>query len=209
MRILILTDSVSLPRKVPERTSYAQTYPALLKDSDEVYQISIGGATSEDILKQCVYYSQFEVDIVILQVGIVDCAPRFMTKGELAFFKRIPFFGLRIIKILNTSFIRKLRKLTYTTEHKFERNISGIINSFKEKKVIVLGIIPAVEQYEKTLPGVSKNITRYNAILQKTPFFVDLTGIESYGMMTDHHHVNAEGHLFIYSKLISIIRPDA
>ena len=89
-RILILSDSLALPRNKPETTVVEDTYPYLLKNHFEVYQCSIGGGMVEDLLKQSFYFSQFQPDIVILLSGIVDCAPIAYSFREESLFKNTP-----------------------------------------------------------------------------------------------------------------------
>ena len=44
------------------------------KDID-VAQVSIGSATSADLLYQCQYWTGFEASVVIVQAGLCDCLP--------------------------------------------------------------------------------------------------------------------------------------
>lgn len=80
---MILTDSLSLPRVFPEKCKFEDTYPYLLRRMGlHVHQVSIGGATSDTLVSQLHYHLPFNPKIIILQVGIVDCAPRFARKSE-------------------------------------------------------------------------------------------------------------------------------
>ena len=205
-RVLLLTDSVSLPREKPEHTKYRDTWPELLrKAGHEVIQCSIGGATSGDLLKQCFFYNGecFDVDVVIVQCGIVDCAPRFLTKIELKIFQSIPIIGKRIIRLMNKNWIRKIRKITYTKKAKYLQNIKSIENSFKNSAVYFLTIAPAHKEYETILNGVTKNILDYNELLVKNVKSIDINGVEKEGIMSDFHHLNEKGHLFICERIIN------
>ena len=53
-RLLLLTDSLGNPRRVPEEVPFERAWPQLLvADGDYViHQISIGGGTSRDLLNQ-------------------------------------------------------------------------------------------------------------------------------------------------------------
>ena len=82
LKVLILTDSLGLPRTSPENLAYEDTWCYSLKDKYDVLQISIGGGVIGEIYKQCQYYKGFKPDIVIIQMGIVDCAPRILGKTE-------------------------------------------------------------------------------------------------------------------------------
>ena len=129
MKILILTDSLGLPRFEPEPCFFEETWPILLKEIySNIHQVSIGAATSQIILKQVNYQKAFNPDLVILQVGIVDCAPRFMTRKELDLTYALGIFGKGLRFLFNRNWIKKLRNISYINEHiqKIKRLIRDI-----------------------------------------------------------------------------------
>lgn len=205
-RILILSDSLALPRNKPEVCLHHQTWPELLKAKGFcVHQVSIGGATSSDLLTQLNYHISFEPNLAVLQVGIVDCAPRFMTKNELAFFKNFGIVGKAIIAFSNKNIVRRIRNTTYTSPKKFEENISSIIKKLEPIPVLILGIVPAFDEYEKKLPGINKRIVQFNTVLQKFNHYISLQDFDKEGIMSDHHHLNPLGHRIIFDKIINRI----
>lgn len=105
-RIILFTDSLALPRMVPEVTSYEDTYPYLLRKEFEVFQYSRGGTRIVDLSDQAPYYQQYKPDCVIIQSGIVDCAPRAFSWNEELFMQS---------NICGKA-IRKLLSLTITTK---------------------------------------------------------------------------------------------
>jgi hypothetical protein len=200
LRLLILSDSLALPRTEPEFCSQRETWPELLRShGHQVTQVSIGGATTHDLLKQCFYYRKecLGIDAVIVQAGIVDCAPRFAGKLELKAYQAIPVIGKRIIKGLNRNWVRKARKISYVGPEKFKKNIAKIVANYSPLPVLLIGIVPAAEAYEKKLSGVTRNIGRYNEILEAAGTFLSLSEIPSTGIMSDHHHLNAAGHSYV------------
>lgn len=202
-RILLITDSLALPRPKPEACAYENTWPALLKNSGKyiVHQVSIGGATTTFLLKQVVYHKMFKPDVVVLQCGIVDCAPRFAKQFELELINRLPFRKFILSKLNRTS-VKKFRAITYTPLNRFEQNIKKLADHFKEASMIAIGIVPGSEKYEAVLPGVCKNITAYNEVLQRNAdYFIDLQQMTTTGIMSDHHHINDVGHSHIYRHL--------
>lgn len=207
--ILVLGDSLALPRLTPDFCPYDSTWPELLrKDGHRVIQVSIGGATSHDLNAQAGTYYKLEtmpIDLVIIQSGIVDCAPRFAHKFELKIYQSIPLIGKGIISMLNRNWVRKLRNITYMKPKKYRQNIQKMIRQYHPKPVFLLGILPALSGYEKQLPGISKNTAIYNAILKSNPNFIDLQGMPENGIMSDFHHLNAVGHAFIYEQLTKVI----
>lgn len=206
-RVLVLSDSLALPREKPEVTKYEDAWPALLaKSGYEIHQVSIGGATSEDLLKQCSYHLSFRPEIVIIQVGIVDCAPRFMTQFEIACCRRIPIIGKFFIKLLNRKLIKRIRKVTYVKLERFERNIQKMYSSFTEARVLLIGILPGSDEYEGQVPGVKKNIEKYNAVIRhRYNGYIDVSDIDRSGIMSDFHHLNTYGHKCIYEKIMKVL----
>ncbi|MBC7915280.1 MAG: SGNH/GDSL hydrolase family protein [Pyrinomonadaceae bacterium] len=201
-KILILSDSVALARDTPETCSFENTWPYLLREKGYmVHQVSIGGATSTDLLNQINYHTGFNPDILILNVGIVDCAPRFMTKTELGIMKRIPFIGNKIIGLMNNNKVRQVRKISYVSIGQFEKNIRAIINYFKGIQILILGIVPATIEYEKLLPGITENINKYNKVLNNYGHFMPIDEIEQDALMSDHHHLNAKGQKYIFEVI--------
>ena len=206
-KVLILTDSLGLARDTPEHVSYEDTWPSLVrKDGYYVHQVSIGGATSDFILKQIPYHKGFDPDIVIVQLGIVDCAPRFARKGEIEALRKIPFLGNKILGLLNKPFIRKRRRITYTSLSNFRKNVLAIKASFSVP-VYFLTIVNASEGYEAMLSGITENINNYNRIILEIADKKDisLTGIEKQGVMSDFHHLNKRGHSIVSSKVLRVL----
>jgi lysophospholipase L1-like esterase len=201
-KLLIFTDSLSLPRSHPEVVTHPETWPEMLrKEGFEVCLSAIGGATLKDLEKQLFYFQKDRYfDAVIVQSGIVDCAPRFVKKWELKALQSIPMLGGKILSLLNKNGVRKARKITYNAPEAFLQSIRTFENSFT-CPVVFLGILPATEAYENTLPGITKNIDTYNQILSSAKHFVSLNAIPSEGIMSDHHHLNPKGHQFVKEKV--------
>lgn len=143
-RILLLTDSLGLARDFPEKCEYEKTWPVLLANNGFlIQQVSIGGATSSDLAKQCHYYKSFNPDFVIVQVGIVDCAPRFMTRKEMNFIAVNTLLEKVVFKIMARNSIRNIRKVTYTKPLQFRKELEKIKEVFKRKHVFFIEILPA------------------------------------------------------------------
>jgi lysophospholipase L1-like esterase len=199
-RILLLTDSIALPRNKPEFCSHDETYPELLKSKGHiVQQISIGGATSTDMLRQVDYYSSFDPDYIFIQVGIVDCAPRLFTKFELDFYRRLGYIGKLLLKL------RKKKKKTFTHINAFKFNVNNIIKKCNRSQLFFIGIIPSSEKYEQILPGITKNIREYNHILALTGKYISNEEFDLNGVMSDGHHLNSYGHKQLLDKIVNVV----
>lgn len=203
--ILLFTDSLSLPRTSPETCTFDKTWPELLRQNGySVCQISIGGATSTELLKQTFYFQspKSEFDYVIIQSGIVDCTPRFAGKNELKIIKSIPILGKYLLQAMNKQWVRNLRHITYVKPSKFKKNMQQFIDLFPTSTVLFLSILPANSDYEKKVGGITKRIAQYNSILQETGRAIDLSKIGSSGVMSDYHHLNENGHAFVLQCIL-------
>lgn len=206
-RIVLFTDSLAMPREEPEITFYEDTYPYLLKNDYEVFQFSKGGGIMDEFVEQTFYYNQYKPDIIILQLGIVDCGPRAFTKLEEAIFHSNRMLGLfrRVLSRTKLSKkIRNLRRVSWTSEKKYEQGCRFFIDKFKNSKVYALSIVPTTEEYEKQVPGISKKVEQYNGILKRVfqENLIDLNGIPAEGIMSDHHHLTKEGHQYVYDQIM-------
>lgn len=202
-RIFIITDSLSLPRKYgKEYVTYDVIYPQLLimeYPQVEFIHIAYGGATITELFLQLKnYYALVNPDLIILQAGIVDCAPRALGKIELEIVKKFKLF--RLVKPF-FSILRKYRRITYTKTKEFRKKIQEIKSIFPGIQVWSIGILPGSTEYDKKVPRVSKNIDKYNEILCLETHFIDNSDFPPDGIMADHHHLSKKGHEIIFNKL--------
>jgi hypothetical protein len=201
-KILILSDSVALPRKIARGSvAWEETYIYALREnflSYEVINVSIGGATIRDLRNQANYYKILQPDIVVLQCGIVDASPRAFGRIDLELIKKAHLF--RFTKPF-VSFLRKKRSHHYTSLKDFDRCLSELRAELNAPKFISLGIIPASTEYEKKMPGITKSIERYNQILKNNSLYLSTENIPRSGICEDHHHVNGLGQEYLFNLL--------
>lgn len=200
--VLFLTDSVALPRAHQNgMVSWEDTYISKIKEVYNNYTVincSIGGASIVDLRNQVNYYKILNPAVVILQCGIVDASPRAFGRIEMEVIKKLKLF--RLTKPF-VSFLRKHRAHHYTNLTNFEKKLIEIKKELNCPSLYALGIIPSNSVYEEILPGVSKSIENYNAILKKHTFFVSLEAMPKEGVLNDHHHINAIGQQYIFEQL--------
>ncbi|NLR61859.1 SGNH/GDSL hydrolase family protein [Chitinophaga polysaccharea] len=219
MKVVILTDSLGLPRTFPEVVKLEETYIEKLRDryrDIRFITLSIGGARLATLQQQYFnYFQSVEPDLVILQSGIVDAAPRALKGWEATVInsnvisRKLYSFFLKP----HTVFIRKVRKLTYTPLPGFTY-LASTFRRAMGTKVAWIGIIPANSEYEANLPGIGKNIESYNQQLKMifSDEFIDMSDMPADGVMSDHHHINKKGHEFIFekvSRLINMLRKES
>lgn len=209
MKIQIFSDSLALPREVPQKVYYEETYPAKLSKDYTVAQYSKGAGTIKELLDQTFYYKMFCPDIVILQSGIVDCAPRPFTQFEEHFFTLNLFTkGCKaILKRLTKSWLRTLRKVAWTKPKKFRFFCEQFIKTYPDTPIFAIGILPPRPEYENLAKGISKRIREYNKILLDVfgENFIDMSDMPDEGIMSDHHHMTVIGHQFVYDRIVERI----
>lgn len=211
MRILFVTDSLALPRDKPEVLSYESTYPQLIKKeipSAEIQQLSIGGATIDELNRASKYYTSFKPDVVIVQSGIVDCAPRTMTKFGRQFWSKIPLLGKGVLAMVssNAATFRKLRNTNYTKPKDFVKWLSRLNETLADAKIIHIAIMPSSDAYEQKLPGVTSRIEQYNALLAANSSKIIGQNMTTDMLMSDHHHLNTKGHQALANDLVVSIK---
>lgn len=182
MRVIIFTDSLGRPRpdlKV-NSTVYEDVYGYKLKKAlgseHEVDLLYIESLDTYD----AIFWSQRMVayrkpDIVILHIGINDCAPRIFKKGSKPIifnrhFKKISFnIGHRFIEKYRYH-ITKFLKRTYTSKKDFKKNLNDIVNEAKmyNRDVVYYAISIALpsEKLKRRSYNYEVNVLEYNEILK-------------------------------------------
>ena len=139
-----------------------------------------------------------------MQCGIVDASPRAFGRIEIEMIKKLKIF--RITKPF-VSILRKYRAHHYAYPHEFEQKLIELKKLLNPQIFISLSIIPSCDEYESVLPGVSKNIDIYNSIIEKhTDEYINLNNIPRNGILSDHHHINAIGHQFIFDLILKKVK---
>jgi len=209
MKILVLSDSLTLPRNngVEQQLSLEETWPRLLESLGNdvvVTSVGIGSATSEDILYQTQYWTGFSVDAVIVQVGLCDALPRALHRWEVEFVKRIPNAFLKKLIKSSASKLRKLRNITLTKPLDFSSNIEKIRHVFPD--ALFLSIVDSGDS-PSHMPGATENVDRFNCFLRTASkdSFVDLGSLDKKSFMPDHYHLTPFGHRQVANKVKDIL----
>jgi len=212
-RVVILGDSLSLPRP-DDNIDYEDTYPYLLaKEGYEVLNRSRRAndtkiQTKQENLDNDIHY--LEPDMVVLHLGIVDCAPRLFYRLENKIISQIN----KVIPIIN--FLSKYRyTLTrvfpkkYVSVKKFKKNIHQILDILQKKniKVLVIGIADTTEHNKSISYGFEHSILAYNQILKEATYqcsmveYMDIYGLGAEVLLPDGIHLNKEMHKTLAKKL--------
>ena len=233
MKILILADSLALPRPEGEGyTPYESTYPFILdqtlrnhgSDDFNVIERGMRRRTIENVLEE--WYELVELrkpEVVVVHVGIVDCAPRVFLRHERDRMERFRPARARI-KILDFAHkhrkqIVQLRKVVYVPREKFAQGVNEVVERAANsgvKTLVFIDIISPPDQMEERSPGFQKNVETYNRILSgaaasagvKLLALNDL--VKANGgtskLTVDGIHLSAEGHQLLAHELEVHIR---
>lgn len=168
----------------------------------EIAHIGIPAAPITELYRVATYYETFKPDFVILQSGIVDCAPRALTRLELEFVKRLRMY--RLVRPMS-ELLRKMRRISYTKLEQFEQTLEALKQHFSPGQLVAIGILPGCEAYEKAVPGITQQIRSYNEILSKHTRFISTDMYPSEAIANDFHHMTPTGHALLAETLLDAI----
>ncbi len=198
--IIIISDSLGLPRTEPELVEIHETYPSLLAEKFKyVLNVGYGAATSDNILWQANYFkSRLATPIVILNFGIVDCTPRVLNRYESFILRKINITLPRAI----ATWLRANRVTRKVMPDRFRENCKRIVG-LNIGKLVVLPIAPASDQFELEVPGIKNSIHTYNEILRGVfqDSFCETYLSADMHIMSDYHHLNSLGHKKVFDEI--------
>jgi len=233
-KILAVGDSLALPGHGNE---YEDTWIWKLKqefkklDFITIFQramttevlVSLGGGKNENDFvpngADCLEF--YKPDIIILQLGIVDCAPRLFHRDgiEIKLINRLPSnIKDKYIKIVKQVRTRNYRR-SYVSAESFENNLRVYLNRCivnNLKNVILIGIpYPDNRMIEKN-QNIYSAVNYYNRIylllekdysIVKVIFPLDSRKYDE-KIYSDGYHPNSLGHQLIFSELKQVFKSD-
>ena len=235
MKISILADSLALPREdVASDKPFEVTYPYLLDQSLRrrfganaplVMERGMRRRTIEYVLDD--WNEQVELkspEVVIVHVGVVDCAPRVFLRREHAFVARmkLKFLRERILKFAHDHrrAIILRRPRVYVPLPRFEKHVVEVVQRAQRDRVrllVFINIISPPESVEERSPGFQRNVERYNQVFaqQATNPQVELVDLNlllhreggSAGLTVDGIHLTERGHMLIAQQLENLVAP--
>ena len=187
--IRVYGDSLSMPRHqygIP----YYETYPELFKKKLKkkfsgfdvnLYNRSQGGndirKLFKTIAKDCAYFFNNNLEIIIIQSGIVDCAPRPVPQRVRLIIEKIKnqFLKKKIISYIHAhraNFIKikgdKPFRKTNPSDYKiFLDRMIRLLNG-KNNNILLINIPPTFDHLNQRSPGLQSSIKIYNHIIKKT-----------------------------------------
>jgi len=221
-KVLIITDSISLPRP---GIKYEETWIYLLKQEFPELDIMVnsekGSMTSRlvneggggiDLLEL------YEPHLVIVQMGITECAPRLFKKHgfEHFFLTKILLARLRSSYI---DFVRKRRirnpEIPYIRPEQFKANLTNYIERAHKAgtRIIILSIFKPNNLFASKSPSIGRNIQLYNDIYRELAGryphvrYLDPIGtdVDMNAITIDELHINQEGNKMVFAAVRPLV----
>lgn len=212
-RVVILGDSLSMPRP-EEGVRYEDTYAHLLHR--EGYEVVNRSKRANDTSMQTAIQNlqddiiEIEPDIIVVFLGIVDCAPRIFSRFESKLLSFLP--GMIRRKILNfVSWhryrITKIRNKTYVSQNEYRKNILKLIDTANDNgsKIVFVNTIETTKENDLRSFNFIQNIKNYNQVLadvckKKEIALIDISRMTHY-LLADGIHINFEMHKILFESL--------
>ncbi len=184
MKIVILADSVALPRpKGAGNIPYESTYPYILdralrarlgNESPLLIERGMRSRTVTDVITD--WHEEIDLkqaDVAIVHVGGNDCAPRVFMPWERRVIEKLPMRKfrtnlLRWEKKYKRNLLLVMPNRCYVPLSQFKHKVEEIVKlaaHSKLKCVFFVDIMPVTERIIHHLLGVAKNVEQYNKVL--------------------------------------------
>ncbi|XDD51528.1 SGNH/GDSL hydrolase family protein [Leptospira sp. WS92.C1] len=217
-KILLLTDSLGLPRpNTPEiKDSDVWTYLVAEKLKNEYlfFFQRIGGLHTRELISQSQfgYLAGYSPDIIILQIGIVDCTPRSVREKELKLFQFLPEkISNKIHQYVKKNHIKLIykRKIKYVYPAEFEANLNQFKSIFENARIFAIAISGPNDSLSKNNPYLVDAVDLYNEILKK---LFGSSFINPYSrhdldanLLEDGIHLSRRGHLVVANAVEKVL----
>ncbi len=221
-KIIIITDSVSMPRPgIPYEDTWVYMIKKEFPEHDFIDRTGRGSTSTRLVTEGYGGADLLETympDIVVLQIGMAECAPRLFDKKGLEF--RIVSSLLPVgMRRRYIALVKKHRdrdpRVTDVTPEQFRKNITSYFERARyiPARVIVIPILPPTREFLSKSPRALENVDRYNQIFHDTarifphveivdPF---RNGIDINDISVDEFHVGARGSKIIFKALKPLI----
>lgn len=161
---------MGLPREsVPYEDTWIYTLKRRRKDLDFI-PIFKRSLTSESLNDKDEFLEYYNPEIVILQIGIVDCAPRYIKRNSLLYkvILSLPSKAKTLFwSIYKKVFKRSIKRVDVPIT-RFEnnlRNYCDLCKISKIQKLIIIKICTPSQSMSKNNPLILKTVKNYNAVL--------------------------------------------
>jgi hypothetical protein len=221
-KVVLLGDSLSFSR-IHKGQKFEDSWPYILaKDIDfsTFWNRAKGGSTTLDVLRDLTdligYYGESHVfDLIVVQVGIVDCCPRSIPRKLRPisdFIVNTPLVGSKLGFWFNKFYSLISPKIRinypYIGPAEFKKNMDAIVEKsmLLAKNVILINIAKPDYYLVENALGVLDRWLKYSQIVNKTAVRFSAKVIEfpndtSNFLLPDGHHLTCDGHRFLANKI--------
>lgn len=218
MKILCIGDSLGLPR---EGCSVEETWPSLLRRNYPQHTI-IEEFQRERLIDNAVKnynkkFKQYEADMIILQLGICDCAPRHINKTSIVnrlIRKSFSIIGLSDLYWKKVKSRPRRPNCVHTKPKRFTNLYSKLISGAVTDgaTVIIIEIGHGGTSVLTNSPFFNSNVDLYNGIIktisknynEKVYIVNPLNEVED-DLFVDGYHCNGKGMRKVYVELRRIL----
>lgn len=208
-RVLIITDSLGADR--PDGIPDDFRWPNIVKRTLLKYRFKLDTKTyrTSDYLKTLSGLSLHRYAIIVIQLGIVDCTPRYFSRLQHKILSNLPkLMTKKIVHYVKNSRIQSNTR-RYVQPKAFKKNISDFAENYNGK-IVFIGILrPSAENARKN-PKLSGSISRYNRIVQDIVRMSDgskFLSLDEYDIdnmtLADGYHLNKKGHASVANLIIT------
>jgi len=228
MKIVVMADSLAMPREGETNVAYETTYPYLLdqwlrqrfgSQAPLVSERGMRRRTIEYVLDE--WYELVDLrktDVVVVHVGIVDCAPRVFLRRERQFVENLrPGFLRRFILDYvhrHRRAVVNMRKKVYVPPERFNALVGQVMAKAKAselRSLVIVNIITPPAEMDERSPGFIRNVGIYNEILRthaeaNGAHLIDIDrlikeagGVEQ--LTVDGIHINEAGHKMLAQEI--------
>jgi lysophospholipase L1-like esterase len=228
MKIVVMADSLAMAREGETNVAYETTYPYLLdqwlrqrfgSQAPLVCERGMRRRTIEYVLDE--WYELVDLrktDVVVVHVGIVDCAPRVFLRRERQFVENLrPGFLRRSILDYvhrHRRAVVNMRKKVYVPPERFNALVGQVMAKAKAselRSLVIVNIITPPAEMDERSPGFIRNVGIYNEILRthaeaNGAHLIDIDrlikeagGVEQ--LTVDGIHINEAGHKMLAQEI--------
>lgn len=206
--ILIIGDSLSAKRGdgIPWDRRWPQIFSEKCGAEFVVSNKSRRAATSKTLRNQ----ELDGVDLAIIQLGIVDCVPRYFTKLESSLIARIPR-RLRS-KVINYFKLRRSqdRIRAYVSLDEYRRNFEFFLD--RVGFAVIVKILEPGKKFARINSGAVESVSEYNSVIDSVAKKYDGVKVVSVPLelidaltLDDGYHLNEEGHVYVAQLLVGAL----
>jgi len=211
--MLIITDSLGCARPdvgIPIEKTWTSRIIQDFSSIYDIFTIMQPGLTVNRLNPE--FINEYDADVIICQVGIVDASRRALGGIEQKVFSKIPIIG-RIVHLFVKNhhyFLTKIRNIHYADIDTYKNKIASIIRSSKHKTIFI-AIAPPGEFLVRRTYNIEEDIRNYNnsvkMINNEKLFYLNpyKNGVEGV-LLDDGHHLTAAGNDMVLSEVSRVLQ---